>query len=213
MEEAAVSCRSAFWAAAAGSFPAAIRTAGTFLAAAILSRLACRVSPFPRILPPSGRTAFRTDGEECALLPCEYPGLVDIGGDQNADAVELAASGLAQAADVLQQTRYLRVANDTDKPVTIFVQYQALNDQGDWVWSGEADDALQFQLQPGAVTDLDDNGWRINTASAHIWVKSDNGDEWNTFKDQELWLVPEQDENGNHVYQDQGIQIFDYAVR
>ena len=152
-------------------------------------------------------------GIECAVLPCEYPGFADIGGDQNADALELAASGLAQAADVLQQTRYLRVANDTDKPVTIFVQYQALNDQGDWVWSGDGDDALQFRLEPGEVTDLDDNGWRINAASAHIWVKSENGDEWNTFKNQELWLVPEQDENGNHMYQDQGIQIFDYAVR
>jgi hypothetical protein len=152
-------------------------------------------------------------GSVCTLLPCEYPGLVDVGGDQNSDAVQLAATGLAQAAEVLQQTRYLRVANDTDKPVTIFVQYQALNDQGAWVWSGQDDEALQFQVAPGDVIDLDDNGWRINAVSAHIWVKSDNGDEWNTFHNDMLWLVPETDENGNHVYQDQGIQIFDYAVR
>ncbi len=152
-------------------------------------------------------------GIELAVLPGGATAGFDDGEVQDSADQTENLGDLTQAAEVAQQTRYLRVANETDKPITVFVQYQTLNDKNEWVWSAEGDDALPYQLQPGEVTDLADNGWRINAVSAHVWAKSDAGDEWVAFKNQELWLVPEQDADGNHVYQDPDVQVFDFTVR
>ena len=59
---------------------------------------------------------------------------------------------------------------------------------------------LRFDLKPGQETYLEDEGWTINASRVRIWAVAESGKEWNDYKTKELWLVPEADKAGKHVY-------------
>jgi hypothetical protein len=114
-------------------------------------------------------------------------------------------------------TRYLRVANGTETPVTIYVLANTENAEGKMEWfpagpeSGA--EAIKVQLEPGETADLiGPDNWRVNAQRVRIWGESQERN-WLTFKDVDLWLVPETDEGGNHAYLSDQTQVFHYTLR
>jgi hypothetical protein len=122
------------------------------------------------------------------------------------------------AADVTaeQSTRFLRVANYTDTPITLNLQFEAQTSDGNWQWvpgdPSSADQTETFELAAGEITDLFDNDWRINASRVRIWATTASGDNRLPFKDRDLWLVPEKDDQGAPGYESREIQTFFLAV-
>ena len=151
-------------------------------------------------------------GTDLAILPGVGSGT----GDEDGDGAGTDLGGLTDAAAIQQSTRYLRATNDTDKPVTLYVQYHTLTDDNQWAWyTGDPDadstQPLEFHLDPGESTDLEDNGWHIDADKVRIWAASD-GVAWANLENADLWLVPEVDANGNHDYQDQNLETFSFTL-
>jgi hypothetical protein len=106
-------------------------------------------------------------------------------------------------AEQLQDQRFLRVTNDMDQTVTLWVQICTKDDQGGWTWLPDSPEqsskALMYRLQPGQTTNLGFQGQKLAGNRIRVWARW-NGGEWNQYRDQDLWLVPETDAAGNHVY-------------
>ena len=103
-------------------------------------------------------------------------------------------------ADVAQQTRrYLRIQNATNEKITVYLQYQTLQDDGTWAWQ-HADQPVTYDFDPGEASFVSDAGWKINAVRARIWAVSESGKEFFHYRDKDWWLVPETDADGNHVY-------------
>jgi hypothetical protein len=146
---------------------------------------------------------------------------------------------LAEAAgSVWQTTRYLRIANTTTGKLKVYLKYHAPVEDGDFVWSpgGPDDDATAvYELDAGEVVDVADNDWQINADRCRIWAESVEAasapgqdsifnvsatvktraetKKWDRFKDKDLWLVPEADQDGNHGYVAQQIETFTFTIR
>jgi len=123
---------------------------------------------------------------------------------------------LASDAAVPQTTRFLQVANATQEPVKLHVQYRAKSESGDFAWfpaaPGGGGEPMTFELAPGEQAALADNDWRLNASRVRIWADSPSK-QWTQFKDQDLWLVPEVNEVGTHAYLAKDTQVFSYVVK
>ncbi|MEI8376154.1 MAG: hypothetical protein WCJ35_25320, partial [Planctomycetota bacterium] len=121
------------------------------------------------------------------------------------------------SAPTVQYTRYLRLGNGTNEKVTFSVLYYTCDDQGKWSWTpgelGTNAQPMTFELAPGEAADIQDGDWRINAAKARVWAKSASGKEWNQFKDEDLELVTETDDAGQHSYMSSELQTANYTVR
>ena len=131
-------------------------------------------------------------------------------------AADLNASALIDTA-VKQTSRRLRVTNATAGPVTLYLTYEAKVSDGTTQWfpaePGEAGKALTFELAAGEQADLSDNDWLIRASRVRLWAAAPTGKQWNTFKDQDLWLVPEVDADGNHTYEGLEDGVFCFTVK
>jgi hypothetical protein len=121
-----------------------------------------------------------------------------------------------QASAVWQTTRYLRVANSTNKPVTMKVYYFTKVQDADYSWfpaDPDAPDAqcVTYELNPGEVCDLQDNDWKLNATKVRIEAESE-GRKWARFSKNDLWLVPETDDQGNHGYVAPDIEVFTFTL-
>jgi hypothetical protein len=121
----------------------------------------------------------------------------------------------ATQATVLQTTRYLRIANATDRRVTVYLRYYTPTEKGDSVWfpaNPGVGKPLKFELDPGESVDAMDGDWRINASAVRIWAAS--GDvKWFTFAKKDLPLVPETTPQGVHGYESSDLQVFNFTVR
>ncbi len=104
----------------------------------------------------------------------------------------------------IQTRRVLKVFNDTEEPLTVWVKYHTL--QGErWVWvPGEPDEsakALRFQVKPGVAAVLrGKDGKAIQADRVRIWARSASGDEWYEHKGEDLLLVPESSGSRHEYY-------------
>lgn len=117
----------------------------------------------------------------------------------------------------LQTMRYLRVANATRARVTANVLYRKRNDRGDWVWlpvhprAGGA--PLSVELQPGEVRALADKDGLIRGDRVRLWARSADNNEWQAFKDKDLWLVPEKHGAASPGYYSPRIETITFTLR
>jgi hypothetical protein len=106
------------------------------------------------------------------------------------------------AVDPLDE-RYLQVINDTDKPVDFVVQYYTKNDSGRWAWfpvsPRRESRGVVFEIAAGDTTYLSHKGRKLSASRIRFWVKSADG-QYEEYRHKDLWLVPEMDSAGNHVY-------------
>ena len=112
-------------------------------------------------------------------------------------------------------TRFLRVKNATGKAIKLSLQYRTPAGAGQWAWvpaaPGGANDALVFDLVPGAKADLEHEGKRVHASRVRVWATGD-GVRWAQYKDQDLWLVDEAGAGGKRVYSAAGRETYTLEV-
>ena len=98
--------------------------------------------------------------------------------------------------------RFLKVKNDTDAPMKVFVQFRGLDDKK-WVWvpadPNDSKDALVYDLKAGQEMFLEHKGSKLSASRVRIWGVAE-AQNWFDFRDQDLWVVPEMDQRGEHRY-------------
>jgi hypothetical protein len=104
---------------------------------------------------------------------------------------------------VVQTRRYLRVKNDTQERLTVYVQYRTLTTKDRWAWfpvdPEQSEKAAVYVFEPGEEADLSHEDWRVNASRVRIWAVTEEGTAWLENKEEDLWLVPEIDE-ARHQY-------------
>src|SRR5262249_9662073 len=133
------------------------------------------------------------------------------------DAVARGKDGADNATEKPAQTRrYLTVRNDTDAKATVRVQYRAKTEEGIWVWVPAApedgDRALTFEVEAGKSLTLEVGGKKLAASRVRLWAEAADG-KWLQHKDRDLWLVPETDDSGEHVYFAPQVETFTFALR
>jgi hypothetical protein len=112
---------------------------------------------------------------------------------------------------VWQNTRTIKVSNATDDKITVYLRYEALDEDGQWQSypdETEGTKALVYELEPGEVSVLKDGDWVIKARRVHIWA-SGGSKKWLRYKNQELPLVPEPDDG----YAAPRVQTFNISFR
>src|SRR5205807_1923818 len=104
-----------------------------------------------------------------------------------------------------QVVRALKVKNATKLPLMIYVQYRAQNEPDQWAWypAGPEDSrkALAVRVNPGETIALQDRGRSVHASRVRVWAKSVTSDrKWLEYKDHDLWLVPEMDQDEHRYY-------------
>jgi hypothetical protein len=99
--------------------------------------------------------------------------------------------------------RYLQIINDTGKPIQFWVQYRTKDENGAWVWipvsPKQESRGVEFNIDAGATTYLQHLGKQLSASRIRCWFRSADGVQ-EEFRHKDLWLVPEVDNAGHHVY-------------
>jgi hypothetical protein len=130
-----------------------------------------------------------------------------------ADARLQARSKTKTPMAVAQDQRYLSVHNETNKPLTLWVQVYAKDDKGAWGWlpgevsqDGKADNAVAYHLDPGQSAYLEHQGRKLAGSKIRFWLQWQGG-EFTKYRTHDLWLVPEVD-GGEHIYRAAAMQTY-----
>jgi hypothetical protein len=111
-----------------------------------------------------------------------------------------------------QNQRYLKVKNDTGQKLTVWVRYRSLDGNGDWAWLPGSGDAMEYQLEPGQETYLAVDDRQLCASRVHIWAETADGQQMDEYREQDLWLVPEKDDNDEHWYAGSQVEDFTFTV-
>ncbi len=94
----------------------------------------------------------------------------------------------------LQSMRYLKIVNERDEPVRVYLQYEWRGTDGTWGWypSRPGDGkTLVLEIPPGKATYVLDGDWRVKGRAIRIWGEGKtSGLVWTTHKDADLPLLP-----------------------
>lgn len=114
---------------------------------------------------------------------------------------------------VQQNKRMLKVRNETSGALTLYVQFRTLRD-GVWTWvpgdpatSGES---MSFELPSGAERDVLYEGDPVAASRIRVAATSATH-KWLHYTRKDLWLVPERNEDGEHVYLAESVEPFTVA--
>lgn len=115
-----------------------------------------------------------------------------------------------------QNQRYLTVKNDTAGKLTVFLQYRTLKD-GAWTWLPDDPkdaQALSFELEAGRELAVQASDEPLSASRMRIWATGEN-QKWLKHKTADLWLVPERNEDGEHVYAAEAMEtyVFTFAAK
>lgn len=99
--------------------------------------------------------------------------------------------------------RLLHVKNNTDEPITVWVQFRSQIEGGQWAWlpadPASSQDALAFELAAGQEGYLEHEGVPISASRVRIWGESATC-QWRSYLGDDLWLVSEVDASGERAY-------------
>lgn len=112
-----------------------------------------------------------------------------------------------------QVERFLKIRNDSGEKLTIFLQVRTRNDRGQFIWSpsqpGSQAKAMSFEVDAGQVLDLTG---RVSASRVRLWAKSESSS-FMDYANQDLWLVPETENNGEHRYRSSQMQTYTFTMK
>jgi hypothetical protein len=148
-----------------------------------------------------------SDGDP-TLVPTREAG--EDGGE--AEQIENASKPLLAAGDPAgeslekkQTTRRLRLRNATKAKIVVLVQYRCKTEDNKEKWfpsakpDGDEKTAMRYEIPAGKTVEVKDNDWPVHASKARVWAEG-GGKNWYQFKDNDLDLVPEKDEEDKHAY-------------
>lgn len=110
----------------------------------------------------------------------------------------------------IQNKRFLKLRNNTKDTITVFLQYRFQTGEG-WAWTpidpAKGNDALSFEIEAGKDLDVKQMEEPIAASRMRIWATAP-GFKWMRFKTKDIWLVPERNEDGDHVYFSEKVDAF-----
>jgi len=100
--------------------------------------------------------------------------------------------------------------------VTFYLRFHTHDFTGEWEWIPEppvptAEKWLAFKLAPGEVLDTRFMDVPIAANRIRLWAQSATRT-WETYKDDDLWLVPEVLPSGEHLYYSEFRQTFTFRL-
>lgn len=141
----------------------------------------------------------------CGLLAAQDPG-----GEAPPDAKP--AFGDKDEA-VIQNQRLLKIRNDTKSTLTVSIQYHTY-DKGAWAWSpadpAASTEALSLDIEAGQELLVKNDNEPVAASRMRIWATSET-QKWMQYKTKHTWLVPERDDNGEHIYVAEAMETFTFA--
>ena len=112
--------------------------------------------------------------------------------------------------------RILEVANETKETVTVHVQYRSAKNGG-FTWApadpSSSKEAVAFKLEPGQRTQISYEDAVVRASKVRIWADGSSGGRWNQYQSRDLWLVPETNDVGQHLYQAVEMETQTFAIR
>jgi hypothetical protein len=109
----------------------------------------------------------------------------------------------------LQLRRYLKVVNNTNEELRIFLQYETYTDKGEWKWfpgHGNSAANIYWDFAAGNGNYLLHDNWKVNARRMRIWaVGKQSGKRWEKYLNDDCWLIPE---NG---YRSQSMGTFTFT--
>lgn len=109
--------------------------------------------------------------------------------------------------------RFLKVKNDSTESIKVFVQYRGMEEKK-WVWipadPTESQDALVYDLKPGQEMYIIHKGRKVEASRVRVWGVGEKAN-WFDYRDQDLWVVPEIDQRGEHRYQATQMGTFSFV--
>jgi hypothetical protein len=133
------------------------------------------------------------------------------------EATAAEGTGETGVAGTKQNRRYLMVKNDTPERVTVWVQYRTMNNQDGWSWYPADPDrsaqAARYTLEPGEETYLSHGDDYLTASRVRLWGQSAGGTEWHDYKESDLWLVDEEDQDGEHYYVAEEMETYTFTLQ
>ncbi|OHB75709.1 MAG: hypothetical protein A2W31_09865 [Planctomycetes bacterium RBG_16_64_10] len=117
--------------------------------------------------------------------------------------------------DVTRFTRrLLYLKNVTAEPVKVYIQFRSQTESGDWAWipadPAASQESLAVELAPGQEGYVQHDGGPIAASRVRIWGNSASR-QWQTHRDEDLWLVSEVDGNGERAYHAAALETFPFV--
>ena len=110
-------------------------------------------------------------------------------------------------------SRFVKVKNDSGVPMKVLLQYRGMDDKK-WAWlpadPNDSKDALVYDLAPGQEMFLQHKGSKVAASRVRIWGVAE-AQSWFDYRDQDLWVVPEMDQRGEHRYQATEMRTFTFV--
>jgi hypothetical protein len=120
------------------------------------------------------------------------------------EAVGRALDDDLERAKVSLSRRYLYLHNDTGQSLTVSLVYQTLDrEKKKWQWlpgRPPTDRVVELALAPGVTQQARHGKEPILAFRARVWASGAGSAGWDEWKDRDLLLVPEKDDEGNHRY-------------
>ena len=127
--------------------------------------------------------------------------------------VIVVSSSTGDSESAFQVERFLRIKNDSGEKLTVFLQVRTRNDRGEWVWSPEAPGSkakvMTFDLEAGKTLDLTG---KVSASRVRLWARSESSS-FMDYANQDLWLVPETTNSGEHRYQASQMQTYTFTMK
>jgi len=115
---------------------------------------------------------------------------------------------------VLQNRRLLKVRNETATTLNIYVQFRAFKNDA-WAWvpgdPAKSGESMSFELAAGAEREVQYEAEPVSASRIRVAATSMTH-KWLSHTRKDLWLVPERNEDGEHVYLAEAVETFTVAI-
>jgi hypothetical protein len=156
------------------------------------------------------------DPDTIVVQPRVIRPAIEVSGSVGRVAAESVAEENAEVADEAFPERFLRVKNMTAEPMKVYVQFHTQVDEDKWMWvpaePKESAKSVMLQVDAGAEAVLADNDGPIPANRVRIWAVGPSRRVID-YRNQDLWLVPEVNQAGEHVYRAPEIETFTYVLK
>jgi hypothetical protein len=121
-----------------------------------------------------------------------------------------------------QKERYLRLRNNSQETITVWVQYHSRDQFGAWwEWKpadpGYSDEAVSVEIAPGEATYVelagDDEAEYLFANRVRLWGTTKSGKKYMKHAEKDLWLVPEKNSMRRHYYYAPSMGTYTYTFK